>query len=145
MTEQEAANAAFIRRFTDVVFRQKDIAEHDGLVADRFTERDVATGGLEGARKEVAKHLAAYSDFQVIDGPLVADGDWVVEWAHQEGRITGTLWLQPPTGRHHRVRGLKAYRIVDGQIAEMIAHFDELATLAAIDAPTPPTRDPLHF
>ena len=116
------SDAELIRRLTDEVFVEGDIAKVDELLADTFVDHDPMPGvpGTKDGMRQIAEMVVAtFSDRKAeMDEYLeTTDGRVVENWA-MSGRHTGDGFLVPPSGEEIRVRGMEIWRCADDKVVE---------------------------
>lgn len=90
--------------------------------------------GREGMRINGRMVCSAFPDVQVTREFAVVEGTIVVERAHAEATHKGDLMGVSPTGNRVAWSELHAYRIEDGQIAEIWTEADFLGIMVQIGA-----------
>ena len=141
MTSTEA-NKALVRQLIDAVWNTGTLAVVDELVAPEFVNHSAPPGtppDREGFKQTAASTRTTFPDFHVTVEELVAEGDLVV--AHFTARGTHQLaWEHPiigriaSTGRPVQWRGVRLFRLTDGQVAATWVYTDMLALLQQLGA-----------
>ena len=136
------ANKALVRRFIEAVWNEGALAAVDELVMPDFVNHSAPPGtpaDRVGLMQTVATTRTTFPDFHVTVEELVAEGDLVV--AHFTARGTHQLaWEHPiigriaSTGRPVQWRGVRLFRLTDGQVAATCVYTDMLALLQQLGA-----------
>ncbi len=102
----------------------------DELVAPTFSsEGEMAAAGSEGFKALAAAFRTAFPDGQLEIQDILAEGDKVITWAVFTGTHNGPLEGIPPTGKKVSVKDVDLYRLQDGKVVSMRAHFDQLGMM----------------
>lgn len=114
---------------------QQDWSAVEVLVAEAFVRRSDAGGDIHGRKQLIAflrgEHVA-FSDAHEELEAVIVEGDLVAARHVFTGTQDGPLGDHPPTGRRMRARYLAMYRVVDGQITEAWAEWDNLTGQAQL-------------
>src|SRR5262245_60702102 len=120
--DEMGSDADLVRRLTNEVFLDGNVAAIDELVADDFTTHDPPPGlpaTKDGMRELASMVIAAFSD-RVTDFDDMLDtaaGRVIENWA-MLAKHTGDAFGVPPSGQDVRVRGVEIWRCADGKIVE---------------------------
>ncbi len=118
----------------DAVNRQ-DWSAVEGVVAEGFVRHSDAGGDING-RAQLIEFLkrehATFPDAREELEAVIAEGELVAARHMFTGTQDGPLGDHPPTGRRMRARYLAMYRVVDGQITEAWAEWDNLTGQAQL-------------
>lgn len=127
-----------LEAFVEAVNRQ-DWPTVETLVADTFVRHSDAGGDINGRDALIGFLQGEYATFPHAHEALesvIAEGCLVAARHLFTGTQDGPLGEHPPTGRTMRAHYLAMYRVVDGQIVEAWAEWDNLtgqAQLGLID------------
>lgn len=137
-------NKAFMRRFYEEVFNQKNLAAIDDFVAPDFVNRSAAqlglvSGDLEHVKQFVGVVMQAFPDLHYTVEDMVAEGDKVVTRLTLSGTQRGTFMGIPATGKHATVSDIEIFRITGGKAVETWVQVDFLGLLQQLGA-IPPMR-----
>ena len=127
-----AAHKEIVRRFTEEVWGQGDMAAADEVLAADLIDHSPQPGqgaGREGHKQVVTAFRSAFPDLHVTAEDLVAEGDKVALRWQAEGTHQGELMGIAPTGRRVTMRGIEMLRIGGGQIRERWAEDNALNVL----------------
>ncbi len=138
------ANKEIIRRLVDGVWRDRNLALIDDLIAQDYVGHDptqpAPIRGRDGFRQFVDMYLSAFHDAVVTIDDQIAEGDQVVTRWTGRGTHTGELMGIAPTGKEVTVSGMTISRIENGKIAEEWELLDALGMLVQLGAvPQPAT------
>lgn len=127
-------NKAFMRRFYEEVFNQKNLAAIDDFVAPDFVNRSAAqlglvSGDLEHIRQFVGVVMQAFPDLHYTVEDMVAEGDQVVTRLTLSGTQQGAFMGIPATGTHATVSDIEIFRITGGKAVETWVQVDFLGLL----------------
>ena len=127
-------NKAFMRRFYEEVFNQKNLAAIDDFVAPDFVNRSAAqlglvSGDLEHVRQFVGVVMQAFPDLHYTVEDMVAEGDKVVTRLTLSGTQQGAFMGIPATGKHATVSDIEIFRITGGKAVETWVQVDFLGLL----------------
>jgi len=116
------SDADLVRRLTNEVFLDGNVAALDELIADDFTTHDPPPGipaTKDGMRQLAEMVVAAFSDRATTFDEYIdtADGRVVENWA-MTGKHTGEAFGLPPSGQETVVRGVEIWRCANGKIVE---------------------------
>jgi steroid delta-isomerase-like uncharacterized protein len=117
-----ADDRAIVKRLTEEVFIDGNLAAIDDLISDDLVEHDPPPGlpaSKEGFRLLAQLVVSAFSDrktefdefIETTDGRVVEN--WVMTATH-----TGEAFGLPPSGESIRVRGVEIFRCEDGKVVE---------------------------
>ena len=126
------SNKAAVRRLMEEGVNGGDDAVIDQYVSPDFMTREgesMSAAGPEGFKDLAAVFRTAFPDGRFIIEDILAEGDKVVTWASFTGTHEGPLQGIPPTGRRVKVKDIDLYRLENGKIVELWAHFDQLSML----------------
>ena len=126
------SNKAAVRRLMEEGVNRGDDAVIDQYVSPDFMTREgesMSAAGAEGFKELAAVFRTAFPDGRFIIEDILAEGDKVVTWASFTGTHEGPLQGIPPTGRRVKVKDIDLYRLENGKIVELWAHFDQLSML----------------
>ena len=117
-----ADDKAIVRRVTEEVFLDGNLAVIDELVADEFVDHDPAPGvppDKEGFRLLAQSVVSAFSDrkTEFDEYSDTTDGRVVENWA-MIATHTGEAFGLPASGKSIRVRGVEIFRCEGGKVAE---------------------------
>ena len=117
-----ADDGAVIKRLTDEVFLDGNLAPIEDLVSDDFVDHDPPPGvppTKEGFRLLAQMIVGAFSDRKAEFDEFIdtADGRVVENWA-MTATHTGEAFGLPASGKSIRVRGVEIFRLEDGKVAE---------------------------
>ena len=117
-----ASDSAIIKRLTDEVFMDGNLAVIEELVADDFLDHDPPPGlppTKEGFRLLAQTVVGAFSDRRAEFDEFsdTTDGRVVENWA-MIATHTGEAFGLPASGKSIRVRGMEIFRCADGKVAE---------------------------
>jgi steroid delta-isomerase-like uncharacterized protein len=128
-------NKEIVRRFSDELWGQGNLAAGDQLLAVDLIEHNPLPGqasGREGHKQVVALFRSAFPDLHVVTEDLVEEGDRVVLRWKAEGTHRGDLMGLAPTGKRVTLTGIEILRINGGQIVERWAEDNGQAALAQL-------------
>jgi steroid delta-isomerase-like uncharacterized protein len=116
------ADADLVRRLTDEVFIDGNLARIDELIADDFVTHDPPPGipgTKDGFRQLAAMVTAAFSNRKAdVDEYIdTADGRVVESWA-MTGTHSGEAFGLPPSNAEVRLRGVEIWRCAGGKVVE---------------------------
>lgn len=130
-------NKAALRRFTEEVWNQGQVAVVDELCAPDFILHvppygDDLTADL---KQWVTGAHNAFSDFHVTTEDMIAEGEQVVVRWTMNGTNTGdflnplTMMPIPPAGKHVTMMGIYIFRFAGGKFVEGWHYQDNLGML----------------
>src|ERR1043165_9210404 len=126
-------NKAVVRRFYEEVWGKGNYDAADEIFAPDYIRHDLRPGnamaGPAGQKKIAADFRAAFSDLRMQIDLIVGEGDFVVARWTTEGTNTGAWGSIPATGKHARFAGVNIFRIVNGKVAELWNHRDDLGVM----------------
>ena len=139
-----SANKEIVRRLIDGVWRDRNLALVDELVAQDYVGHDptqpAPIQGREGFKQFVGMYQSAFQDAAITIDDQVAEGDNVVTRWTGRGTHTGELMGIAPTGKEVTVSGITISRLAGGKIAEEWELMDALGMLVQLGAvPQPAT------
>ena len=139
-----SANKEIVRRVVEGVWRDRNFAIVDDLVAADYVGHDPTQPGpiqgREGFKQFAAMYQTAFDDALVTIDDQIAEGDQVVTRWTGRGTHTGELMGIAPTGKEVTVSGMTISRLADGKIAEEWELMDALGMLVQLGAvPQPAT------
>jgi steroid delta-isomerase-like uncharacterized protein len=116
------SDADLVRRLTNEVFLEGNLAAIDELIADDFTTHDPPPGiaaSKDGMRQLAEMVVASFSDRATSFDEYIdtADGRVVENWA-MTGTHTGEAFGLPASGQDIVVRGVEIWRCTNGKIVE---------------------------
>ncbi len=127
-----------VNRLVDELWGQRNPDVLDELIAPDFVLHDPSVPALprgpEGARQYYQMFVAGFSDIQVTNDEVVANGDWVAALWTARGAHDGEVMGIAPTGRQVTITGQALYRVSGGQIAEEWVHADMIGLLKQLGA-----------
>jgi predicted ester cyclase/dienelactone hydrolase len=137
--EQTEQYKQIIRRFYDEAAKN-NYEIYDEVFAPDFVSYSSAAGqelrGPEAFKQANIMYTAAFPDFQTSIEMMVAEGSTVVVYGPASGTNTGSLFGQPPTGKHAEWTGIVVYRfnddgLIDGrwQEADLMKMFTDLGII----------------
>ena len=133
-----SANKEIIRRLVEGVWKDRNLAIIDELVAEDYVGHDPSQPtpiqGREGFKEFVAVYQTAFQDAAVTIDDLIADGDQIVTRWTGKGNHTGELMGIAPTGKEVTVSGITIARMENGKIAEEWQLMDALGMLVQLGA-----------
>lgn len=124
-------NKARVRRLMEEGFNRANDSVVDELIAPNFVsgEEGMSATGSEGFKALSAMFHTAFPDGKFVIEDIIAEGDKVVTWAFFTGTHEGPLQGIPPTGKQVYVKDVDLYRLENGKIVEVRAHFDQLGMM----------------
>ncbi|MFN0154941.1 MAG: ester cyclase [Gaiella sp.] len=132
------ANKDIVRRLVDGVWRDRNLAVVDELVAPGYVGHDPSQPepirGRDGYKQNIGIYQAAYHDAAITIDHQLAEGDYVVTRWTGRGTHTGELMGISPTGKEVTVSGITISRIEEGKVAEAWELFDALGMLVQLGA-----------
>ena len=139
-----SANKEIIRRVVDGVWRDRNFAVVDELIAQNYVGHDPTQPepiqGRDGFKQFVGMYQSAFDDATVTIDDQIAEGDRVVTRWTGRGTHTGELMGIAPTGKEVTVSGMTISRLAGGKIAEEWELMDALGMLVQLGAvPQPAT------
>lgn len=137
-------NKAFMRRFYEEVFNQKNLAAIDDFVAPDFVNHSAAqlglvSGDLEHVRQFLGAIMQSFPDLHYTVEDMVAEGDKVVTRLTISGTQHGAFMGIPATGKHAMVSDIEIFRITGGKAVETWVQVDFLGLLQQLGV-VPPMR-----
>ncbi len=133
------ANKALVRRFYDEVWNQGNLDVADEVFAPDYVRHDLRASepapGPDGQKQIAAGFRAAFPDLEFKVDLLLAEGDYVAGRWTATGTHLGPWGGVPATGRSMRFSGVNVFRFVDGKVAEIWNHRDDLGLMEQIGAP----------
>jgi steroid delta-isomerase-like uncharacterized protein len=139
-----SANKEIVRHVVEGVWRDRNFAIVDDLVAEEYVGHDPTQPGpirgRDGFKQFAAMYQSAFDDALVTIDDQVGEGDQVVTRWTGRGTHTGELMGIAPTGKEVTVSGITISRLEDGKIAEEWELMDALGMLVQLGAvPQPAT------
>ena len=139
-----STNKEIVRRLIDGVWRDRNLALVDELVAQDYVGHDPTQPepiqGRDGFKQFVGMYQSAFNDATVTIDDQIAEGDQVVTRWTGRGTHTGELMGIAPTGKEVTVSGMTVSRLAGGKIAEEWELIDALGMLVQLGAvPQPAT------
>ncbi len=114
------------RQYAEAVWNEKNLTAIEQLVHDRVHIHSLLGdySGKFAMQQVVETWLAAFSNLQVKEEQVMAEGDLVsIQWQAQ-GTHQGPFKGYEPTGKRVHYKGTTVYRIQDGLIVEYWAYLD---------------------
>ena len=117
-----ADDGAVIKRLTEEVFLDGNLAPIEDLVSDDFVDHDPPPGippTKEGFRLLAQAIVSSFSDRKAEFDEFIdtADGRVVENWA-MTATHTGEAFGLPASGKSIRVRGVEIFRCEEGKVVE---------------------------
>ena len=139
-----SANKEIVRRVVEGVWRDRNFAIVDDLVAEdyvwHYPSEPGPIQGRDGFKQFAATYQTAFEDALVTIDDQIAEGDQVVTRWTGRGTHTGELMGIAPTGKEVTVSGITIARLADGKIAEEWELMDAPGMLVQLGAvPQPAT------
>jgi steroid delta-isomerase-like uncharacterized protein len=139
-----SAHKEIVRRVVEGVWRDRNFAIVDDLVAEEYVGHDPTQPGpiqgRDGFKQFAAMYQSAFDDALVTIDDQVGEGDQVVTRWTGRGTHTGELMGIAPTGKEVTVSGITISRLENGKIAEEWELMDALGMLVQLGAvPQPAT------
>jgi len=139
-----SANKEIIRRVVEGVWRDRNFAVVDELVAQDYVGHDPTQPepiqGRDGFKQFVGMYQSAFDDATVTIDDQIAEGDQVVTRWTGRGTHTGEFMGIAPTAKEVTVSGMTISRLAGGKIAEEWELIDALGMLVQLGAvPQPAT------
>ncbi len=125
-------NKALVRRFTEEVFNNRNLAAIDEFLASDQVDHTLPPTlppTTEGSRQAISTYLKAFPDLHITIDDLVAEGDRVVSRFTSRGVQRGAVGGVPPMGRRIQISSYLTARVANGKIVEMWGLDDRLALL----------------
>jgi predicted SnoaL-like aldol condensation-catalyzing enzyme len=122
--ENENENEILAHRFHMDIFQKGDLKVADEILSPNFILYNPILPpeikrGPEGVKKFASATMAALPDKQFVHEDTIAKGDKVmIRWT-LSGTNTGSIFGNPPTGKHTIISGFDLFRISDGKIIEL--------------------------
>lgn len=133
-----SANKEIVRRLIDGVWRDRNLALVDELVAQDYVGHDPTQAepiqGRDGFRQFVGMYQAAFQDAAITIDDQIAEGDRVVTRWTGRGTHTGELMGIAASGKEVTVSGITVSRLAGGKIAEEWELMDALGMLVQLGA-----------
>jgi steroid delta-isomerase-like uncharacterized protein len=126
-------------RFTDEVFRKRNVNAIDQLLTDDFIEHTPAPGQAtdrQGAKEFIGMMLNAFPDFDYRIESQIAEGDTVSAIATMTGTHRDTFMGVPATGKKISVQFMDTGRVRNGKFAEHWGLADVPSMMAQLGVPT---------
>lgn len=127
MITEPVAPAEVARKIFDALGKG-DLGAALALVADDSVDDFVAIGEVRGGaaiRQFFEELLAAFPDFEITVGRIVADGEAaVVQWRAAGSFSGGPFQGIEPTGRQVEIRGVDVMEIADGLVRHNTIYYD---------------------
>jgi steroid delta-isomerase-like uncharacterized protein len=123
-----AENKAVVRRYTEEVLNNRNLAMADELFAGGYVLHDPslpgAKGGPEGAKQLVGMILNAFPDIHYTLEDIVAEGDKVAYRWSARGTHKGEFMGVAATGKQATGTGTTIVRIINGKFQESWQNWD---------------------
>ncbi len=134
------ANKAFVRRFYEDIFNQRNLALVDELCTTNhvFHNPPTTLHGREEFKQLLSLYITAFPDARFTVEDSIAEGDRVASRYTFRGTHQGKLMGIAPTGKQVTVTGIIINRIAGGQSAEGWLNFDALGMLQQLGVVPPP-------
>ena len=134
------ANKAFVRRFYEDIFNQRNLALVDELCTTNhvFHNPPTTLHGREDFKQLLSLYITAFPDARFTVEDSIAEGDRVASRYTFRGTHQGKLMGIAPTGKQVTVTGIIINRIAGGQSAEGWLNFDALGMLQQLGVVPPP-------
>ena len=133
-----SANKEIVRRLVEGVWRDRNLALIDDLVAPDYMghipSQSEPIVGRDGFKQYVGIYQSAFHDAAIAIDDQIAEGDHVVTRWTGRGTHTGELMGIAPTGKEVTVSGITISRLAGGKIAEDWELFDALGMLVQLGA-----------
>jgi steroid delta-isomerase-like uncharacterized protein len=140
-------NEAVVQRWYDEVYKQRDFANFDDIIAPNHVRHGLHrdTTGAASRRAAVQTQQTAFPDLDMQVGLLFSEGDLVVSHWTATGTQTGPWQSFAPTGNVITWTGSTLFRVTCGHISEEWAEVDTLGFYQQIGAlewpPATPAAD----
>ncbi len=128
-------NKAILRRFYDEIWNEGDMAVADEIIAVDFIDGFTGNDGVDGLKDIVSIFRAAYPDFRIEYGDMIAEGDLVAVTITTTGTYAGGApeFLGIPDSAIGKeavlFSGVDYAQIEDGQMVKGWGTHDELTRL----------------
>ena len=125
-------NKAIVRRYTEEVWNQGNLAVVDEIFAADFVGHQPGSPdihGPESLKQFVAMRRTAWPDLKFTVEDQIAEGDKVATRWTWSGTHEGDLMGIPPTGLQATATGIGIHRIAGGKIVEQWVNRDTLGIL----------------
>jgi predicted ester cyclase len=134
------ANKAFVRRFYEDIFNQRNLALVDELCTTNhvFHNPPTTLHGREEFKQLLSLYITAFPDARFTVEDSIAEGDRIASRYTFRGTHQGKLMGIAPTGKQVTVTGIIINRIAGGQSAEGWLNFDALGMLQQLGVVPPP-------
>jgi len=141
-TDTSAQNKDIVRRLTQEVWNQGNVAALEDIAAPDFVDHDTANPepvrGVEGYKQWVRMTRAAFPDLQITHEDIFAgEGDRVVTRWTARGTHKGEFMGIAPTGKLATVTGTTIFRISGGKLQEERVQWDTLGLLRSLGVMPP--------
>jgi steroid delta-isomerase-like uncharacterized protein len=131
-------NKTIVLRSEDELWSKGNLAVADELYSPDFVCHFVVGPewkGVEGIKREVASHRAAFPDWNEQVEDIVAERDEVVIRFKSTGTQRGEFQGIAPTGRKVTIEEVAIFRLADGKIVEQWGMPDVHGLLAQLQGP----------
>ena len=135
-------NKAIMRRFTEEVINQKNIAAADEFLISDFVFHDAPPGvpqGRESYKLLAAEFFTAFPDIHATIEDLIAEGDQVAGRVTTRGTHAGEFMGVAPTGKSVTWSAMFVFRFVGGKAVERWEARDALGLLQQLGVVTTPS------
>jgi len=130
VSEQE--NKAVVKKLTEQVFNQGELALVPELLSEGFVDHAAMPGappGIEGYQGFVTVVRTAFPDFHFTLEDMIAEDDKVVMRGKMSGTNSGPFMDMPATNKKANWTGTHTYRLANGKIAEHWGNIDMLGIM----------------
>jgi predicted ester cyclase len=134
-------NKARVRRFSEEVFKKKNLTAIDDFYAPNIIDHSLppgVPGGIEGQRQTIAMLLTAFPDLRLTVEDIIAEGDKIVVRMTFRGTHQGAFVDIPPSGKQVTVTEIAILRIANGKAVEQWTNVDELGLMQQLGATPAP-------
>jgi steroid delta-isomerase-like uncharacterized protein len=134
-----AENKALVARFYDEVWDKGHVAVAHEVFADDYTRHDLrpseALPGPAGQAKIAEDFRRAFPDLRFGVDLIIGEGNIVAARWTATATHTGPWGSLEPTGKRVTFSGVNIFRFVDGMVAEIWNHRDDLGLMTQIGVP----------
>jgi steroid delta-isomerase-like uncharacterized protein len=131
------SNKQLVRRCIEEAVNKGNFNVVDELVSPDYIYREPTVGekrGRAGYRELITMYRNAFADLKLTIDEQIAEGNTVITRWTAQGTHRGELMGVAPTGKHVRVQGMIATRIVNGKVTEEDEVYDVFGMLRQIGA-----------
>jgi len=129
---------AIVRRFYEEVWNGGDVDVAREVFADDYVRHDLrpteAAPGGAGMAAIARSFRQAFPDLRMHVDVLLAESDLVAARWTSMGTFTGDWAGVAPTGRRATFSGVNIFRFVNGRVAELWNHRDDLGLMQQVGA-----------